>query len=82
MEAGAATAGTEEAAASEAVGEASAEETVEDLEGASKWEEGGSFLEQCSHTTTRGRHWSECAKGKMHIFIIEFQCLTFSFFFF
>lgn len=63
-----ATAGTEEAAASEAVGEASVEETVEDLEGASKWEEGGSLLEHCSHTTSRGRHWSECAKGRAHFY--------------
>lgn len=43
VEAGAALAATE-AAASEAAGEASAEETVEDLEGATKWEEGGSML--------------------------------------
>lgn len=46
-----------EVVVSEAVGEASAEETVEDLEGATKWEEGGSLLEQCSCITTRGRNW-------------------------
>lgn len=34
-----------EAAASEAVGAASAEETVVDLEEATKWEEGGSLLD-------------------------------------
>lgn len=41
-----------EAAASEAVGAASAEETVVDLEEATKWEEGGSFTEVmcfCNH---------------------------------
>lgn len=39
--------GIEAAAASEAVGAASAEETVVDLEEATKWEEGGSLLRLC-----------------------------------
>lgn len=56
MEDGEALAGRE-VVVSEAVGEASAEETVEDLEGATKWGEGGSLLEQCSCITTRGRNW-------------------------
>lgn len=63
-------AGTE-VVASEAVGEASAEETVEDLEGATKWEEGESLLDPCSFVTTRGRNRSESG------FIIAFQCSTF-----
>lgn len=45
-----------EAAASEAVGAASAEETVVDLEEATKWEEGGSLLDLRVSVTTRGRH--------------------------
>lgn len=56
MEDGEALAGRE-VVVSEAVVEASVEETVEDLEGATKWEEGGSLLEQCSCITTRGRNW-------------------------
>lgn len=58
-------AGTE-AAASGAVGEASAEETVEDSEGATKWEEGGSLLDHCSKTTTRGRNRSESEYVHFH----------------
>lgn len=54
-EAGEASVGTE-AAASEAVGAASAEETVVDLEEATKWEEGGSLLDLRVSVTTRGRH--------------------------
>lgn len=45
-----------EAVASEAVGAASAEETVVDLEEATKWEEGGSLLDLCVSVPTRGRH--------------------------
>lgn len=65
-------AGTE-AVASEAVGAASVVETVEDSEEATKWEEGGSLLDQCSSVTTRGRGRPESG------FIIEFQCSTFFF---
>lgn len=54
VEAGVAMAETE-AVVSAAVAEDSAEETVEDLEGATKWEEGTSLLGQCLSITTRGR---------------------------
>lgn len=45
-----------EAAASVAAGAASAEETAEDLEAATKWEEGGSLSGRRFPATTRGRN--------------------------
>lgn len=61
-----------EAAASEAVGAASAEETVVDLEEATKWEEGGSLLDRCLSVTTGGRH-QPATQLHVPVFTIRFK---------